>query len=304
MNTISVLDKSRGLNNVLTDYEMEFNWLKTATNVDIDDNNKLSIRNGTDSVLSADVHSIWSNGEICLFRQTDTLKKLNIVTLSPLVVSSTTLVSGLSTKKFPMNYLDINGIVYFCDGINNGIIENGEYREWGSSIPLVTEIDVLEQPPVGSFLTYYNSRIFVIENNVVWYSEPNSFEYFNLSNNYLMFENPVTMFAPVESGIWAGTNEEIDFLRGDDVTSLKRIVRSTYGVASNNYQEIEGGSVGDGRITGKIIVFFSKNGACLGTSDGILINISESRFTFPDMGKSVSLLRRNSSSNQYIIVSQ
>ncbi len=304
MNTISVLDKSRGLNNVLTDYEMEFNWLKTATNVDIDDNNKLSIRNGTDSVLSADVHSIWSNGEICLFRQTDTLKKLNIVTSSPLVVSSTILVSGLSTKKFPMNYLDVNGVVYFCDGINNGIIENGEYRTWGSSTPLVNDIEVLEQPPVGSFLVYYNSRIFVIENNVVWYSEPNSFEYFNLSNNYLMFENPVTMFAPVESGIWAGTNEEIDFLRGDDATSLKRIVRSTYGVTSNNYQEIEGGSVGDGRITGKIIVFFSKNGVCLGTNDGILINISESRFTFPDMNKTVSLLRRNSGSNQYIIVSQ
>jgi hypothetical protein len=126
-----------GLNNVLSAEELQVKeafrttgyYLNTATNVDIDNKNKVRRRNGRDLKYAGDCHSMWSNGDICLFRSGSVL-----YSLSEDFLSATSLRTGI-TGSLDMAYLFLNNKVYYSDGNITGIIENGVNRSWGLDIP-------------------------------------------------------------------------------------------------------------------------------------------------------------------------
>lgn len=134
------LRKILGLNNKLPEYDLsktEFEgrtgftdtYLTEAQNIDVTDNFHIRRRQGVIKKITGDIHSLWSDGEICLYREGEYLKRM----LSN--YSSTILRSGLTTKKIRMNFLSLIGKVYYSDGIDTGIIENGISRSWGLDIP-------------------------------------------------------------------------------------------------------------------------------------------------------------------------
>ena len=138
--TLSI-GKFKGLNNVLPAHEhvdVQFvgrtaiseAWLVDSTNLDITDSFKLVMRDGFAEVYaSTNVHSLWSDGKTCLFREGSTLRKLNPD------FTSTILRTGLSGKAVPMAYLSLVDKIYYSDGIATGIIENGASRSWGLVTP-------------------------------------------------------------------------------------------------------------------------------------------------------------------------
>jgi hypothetical protein len=128
-----------GLNNILPAEELHVKenfrtvgyYLNKAINVDIDNKNKIKRRNGRDLKFAGNCHSIWSNGNICLFRSGEYLKSL-----SEDFLSATTLRSGI-TGSLDMAYLFLNNKVYYSDGNIRGVVENGVSRSWGLDIPSV-----------------------------------------------------------------------------------------------------------------------------------------------------------------------
>jgi len=126
-----------GLNNVLPAEELQVKegfkttgyYLNKATNVNIDNRNKVKRRNGYDLKYAGDCHSMWSDGSICLFRSGSDLQ-----TLSEDFLSATTLRTGI-TGSLNMAYLSLNNKVYYSDGNITGVIENGASRSWGLDIP-------------------------------------------------------------------------------------------------------------------------------------------------------------------------
>jgi len=125
-----VVNKFTGLNNVLSDYGKKLDVLLQAINVDVDDDLRLRSRKGSDKVFAGSVHSIWGGSEICLFRNGEHLKSLNVLNYTP-----ATLRSGLSTDPIQMHYLELLGKIYYSDGKVTGIIENTVNRSWGLSAP-------------------------------------------------------------------------------------------------------------------------------------------------------------------------
>ena len=126
-----------GLNNILSAEELQVKegfkttgyYLNKATNVNIDNRNKVKRRNGYDLKYAGDCHSMWSDGSICLFRSGSDLQ-----TLSEDFLSATTLRTGI-TGSLNMAYLPLNNKVYYSDGNITGVIENGASRSWGLDIP-------------------------------------------------------------------------------------------------------------------------------------------------------------------------
>lgn len=102
--------------------------LAEATNVDIDDSFKLSRRAGSEALFAGNIHSLWSDGDICLYVLEDGMYQLHED------MTSTQLSAGL-TLDAPMEYLSLNGVVYHSNGYQRAAVVNGQIRGWGMTPP-------------------------------------------------------------------------------------------------------------------------------------------------------------------------
>ncbi|MBF0345271.1 MAG: hypothetical protein HQL06_13710 [Nitrospirae bacterium] len=135
----------------------ELAYLKSAINVDIDNAGVIVSRPGFMRIYAGKVHSLWSNGKICLFRHGDTLKQLFMhpsysseetppVTQGVAPYDVRTLASGIAGN-LRMSYQYIAGRVYFSDAATTGVVDFTEatipvVRSWGivpPNPPLLSE---------------------------------------------------------------------------------------------------------------------------------------------------------------------
>lgn len=99
-----------------------------AVNVDFDNSGQAARRDGTTLRRAGAAHSLWSGKQDCLFASGRTLYRLNAD------YSATALVADLA-EGMPLAYLELDGRVYWSDGVHNGILA-GTPRAWGMPIPL------------------------------------------------------------------------------------------------------------------------------------------------------------------------
>lgn len=408
-----LLKKLKGRNNLQPAYDLakyDFvgrtveteTFLTEAKNVDISDMFHVRRRQGCSLKYTGAPHSLWSNGTICLFREGTYLKRF----LPD--YSAVTVMSGLTTKTIPMSYLEVIGKIYFSDGINNGVIDNGIQRTWGivppriayigsssgggslipgdykisltyargdgqesgaleplnirvgdvdfdyadieliknsiyvntiaSLDPSVKNINIyfsssnklfyygtisnsstsvtitadrirgktcktigLSPMPVGDILEYYNGRIYVINGAIAWYSEPFSYELCNLATNYIMFEEPITLFGAVEDGIWLCTERECYYARGNEPPfSFEK--QGNYGAIKGTMQRVPGSFVGNGELS-ECLMWLSRDGICIGAEAGKVSkfeNLTSSTNSFPSSISGASLFRQQRGINQVI----
>lgn len=140
--TITIRD-FLGLNNILPAEDLHIKenfksvgyYLKRAKNIDIDNAKRPRRRQGYQtSLVGSDCHSLWSDGQICLYREGSYLKRLNDT-----LQGSVTLRSDI-TGNLSMAYLSLDGKVYYSDGNISGVIENGVSRSWGLPVPSTSPV--------------------------------------------------------------------------------------------------------------------------------------------------------------------
>jgi len=145
---VLALRRLLGLNNLLPLHDFaktEFvgrtgvteTFLSEAENIDITDEFHVRRRQGATKQVTGNIHSLWSDGEICLYRQGTNLKRLFPD------YSNDTLRSNLTSLRARMEYLSLLGKVYYSDGIDTGIIENRQARSWGLNIPPAPEFETI-----------------------------------------------------------------------------------------------------------------------------------------------------------------
>lgn len=120
--------------------------LEVANNVDMDSSGELSRRDGYTSVITGASHSLWSNpsGTIGLFAQGNVL-----YSLTPQYQKQQLAVLIAST---PISFFEVNETVYFSNGVDTGIIEQGAARSWGVVPPTLPSVTVgVGQMPAGTY---------------------------------------------------------------------------------------------------------------------------------------------------------
>ncbi|MBF0337075.1 MAG: hypothetical protein HQL05_04515 [Nitrospirae bacterium] len=148
----------------------ELSALKSAINVDVGNAGNVVMRPGFLRVYEGNVHSLYSNGSICLFRQADRLMQLYHRgetdppypdTVAPYAVR--TLATGIHGT-LRMSYQYVAGRVYYSDTAITGVVELTArpipvVRSWGMAPPDAPVISSSEQGilPRGNYqvtLTY------------------------------------------------------------------------------------------------------------------------------------------------------
>lgn len=104
--------------------------LVSATNCNLNRSGQLFRRDGFTSVLAGDSHSLWANdaGTVALFVQGGQLRALNADYSS---VALATLADGAARVSFTQ----VNDSIYYSNGTDKGIVQNGTARTWGVATP-------------------------------------------------------------------------------------------------------------------------------------------------------------------------
>lgn len=141
----------KGLRNTVGADAFELGDLEAATNVDIDDAGDASVRRGHPAASIAGAsHSLWSDGTTCLAVIAGTLTQI----LPSLATQS--LRTGMGAR--PVSYDSVAGRVYYTNGVQTGVVENGASRSWGLEVPTtIAAVAVPGALPAGRYqfaLTY------------------------------------------------------------------------------------------------------------------------------------------------------
>lgn len=102
--------------------------LVAAVNVDLDNSGLPSRRAGTSLVRAGAAHSLWAQGDMCIFASGTSLMRLYPD------YSSEVLTTGL-TANAPVSYVEVNGRIYWSNGHESGVIAAGASRSWGMEVP-------------------------------------------------------------------------------------------------------------------------------------------------------------------------
>ena len=257
--------------------------LAACKNIDISDNGRVSRRKGfAQQVALSGCHSSFCDGGECLFVYGDALcvlgKDYNYTAIRNVTVGAS------------LRCRQVDDVIYYCNGFERGYVFEGTSYGW--NMPDYYGPDTTREftdPPIGTDLEYYASRMFVVQGKIVPYSELFDISTFDLKN-YLPFDREVVMFKAVDDGIYASTDKETFFLSGMDAKSLAISKVADYPAIKGSEVKIVGRLVQlkNGRFTvitegGRAsLMWLSNKGICFGGPEGQFVNFTEGRVDLPN----------------------
>lgn len=175
---------------------------------------------------------------------------------------------------------DINGeMPYFV-----GEVDASETSFTLSALPSLVypcTTQLMSQAPAGEVVGHYRGRMYVAQNNYLWYSQPYNFGLFKQMENFLGFSSPVRTFAAVADGIFLGTDEETSFLQGDDPANFTRTTVANYGTILGTETTVPNIYLRE-QPDGESPIWMSKRGTCVGFNGGGFKNLTGSRYILPE----------------------
>ena len=158
----------------------------------------------------------------------------------------------------------------------------------------------LDSAPTGQKIKFYKGRIYIAQDNILWYSEPFQYEYFNLISNYIEFSSRITEIMPVEDGIFIGS-DKLYFLSGYNPSEFKKEIKDTCRVIEGTGQRISGSYVHiDNTPEGYKWLVTTDLGIYLLFNQGIVINNTSSNIAMEDADIGSSLFLQDNGINQYL----
>ena len=136
------------------------------------------------------------------------------------------------------------------------------------ALPLTTQFMV--PAPAGQLVSYYRGHMFVAVGSVLYMSEPFAYEMFDL-RNYIEFDAPITMIAPIEdragavAGVFIGTEKSTGVLTGSGPADFQYVAKVDYGVVLGALDYVDGTLLGEGATNAKQLpMWLSAQGICVG----------------------------------------
>jgi len=180
----------------------------------------------------------------------------------------------------------ISDVIFYTNEYENGLVKDKVSQSW----PLVSPVETvtrkeLFQAPLGHLLEIYGTRMFIAQDNILLYSEPNTYHAYRLATNYFVFPSRLRMVKAVDSGLWVSDEESIYFLLGNIAPTGKempvQIKKAYYPVYEGTAVKVSASRIGLDGLSGIVVVFTTSEGICVGSSNGQLINLTERKLDIP-----------------------
>ena len=315
-----VLSGWDGLKNTLQPERLGDKDLVRARNVVLDDSGQPSRRRGYKLKIPGDVHSLFTSYEGVVLGVVNG----NLGIINPdyshddLVPVGTDPASGMP----PLVYSQVGDQVYYVSQVDRGIV-NIQDRSWGSwgdptdlwLSPVVNPTEtlppiagrLLKQPPYATCMDYFNGRLYLGQGRTLWATELYLYNFVDATSGYKLFEADLTMIRGVTDGLYIGTKENLWFMSGPTFAEMKRVSVMDAGVIPGSMVDIPGELANPPQVpltamtpVAVSIMFMTTKGVCIGFDSGRTLNITESKYIFPDSVNAAALYRQQDGVNQYI----
>ena len=276
---IVVLNTCLGLNNKVDPVRIKFDpesgisELAVAVDIDIDSSGRISRRKGYERVLSGAGHSLFPYNNICFVVVDSSL------TILYLDFSTKTLLQVTDSR---MSYCAVGTRVYFANGYEKGYIENEVVYPWekGTYVGRDTTKELYD-PPIGQLLEVWNGRMFVAQEDALWYSERFNYHAFAFGENYVSFPGRLRMVRAVKDGLFVSTEKETYFLGGMTPTSFAQLKVADYPAILGTDILVDGRKLRGGEIVDRVVMWTSTEGICIGGPGGMFENLTERKLVYP-----------------------
>lgn len=151
----------------------------------------------------------------------------------------------------------------------------------------------LSPMPGGDYVRYFRGRLYVVAGSWVWYSEPLRYGLVSIKGGYLTFGRTITMFEPVESGIFVGFRERVVFLRGSGPESFEPKPLTDRGAIPHTGTRVAADYFNPNLVPDRsypVATWLSERGLAIGRPDGSLVMPQEDRISLiADRGRAAFL---------------
>ena len=288
MQQVTLLNGSTGLNVVVDPVRLQYDpergiqELAVALNVDIDQTGRVSRRRGYERLNSTPCHSLWNgagrtycvaDGWICTVEEDFSYTQRAL----------------LQHPNEKVWFLNVNGDVFWSNGLENGILRFGTIPEAWSFLMPQSESDPrsLSPMPEGKCLELYNGRIWAARENAMFCSEPLGYQACDMARNWLMFESEVRMIRAVSTGLYVGTATEVNYIEGPTPAEFTRTVVSDSPVVQGTCAMIDGRQVLQGDVTTRCVMWTALDGIYTGypggevSKEGRAVNLTKDKLRYP-----------------------
>lgn len=265
-------------------------YLSECQNVDIDDQLMAHRRDGypaTPALAGTGIHSLWADGDTCLFVQGGDLKGLGAA------FSTTTVKTGVGHAR--MNYVRPVDDIYLTNDSVIGYVRGGVYYDF--AVPTQTYKSPMKP---GHLLEWFNGRLLVARNDEIWMSDPIFPGQTDERKAFKKFGGYISMMRAVKDGIYVSNSKETYFLAGLDPGEAALVKVANYPAILGSDIQIDGERLGR-NISGRAVLFTTPMGICVGLDEGQFINLTENYYRPTSLNESRAMLRMVGNFYQYLV---
>lgn len=308
-----VIGSFEGVRNTSARHRLKPEELEQALNVDIDDRGQVRRRRGYALKLVGNFHSLKRIGARSY------VVKDGVLGWASDNYLFTSLGHTAGVK--PLSYTTVADTVYFASEATSGKIIDDQVLPWGAInndtwlSPVITPTDTLGElfgkqltaPPTASEIAAYKGRIYLAAGRYLWSTELWLYDYIDPTRNFYQFEEDITMLAPMDDGIFVGTEANLWFLKGSQSTGLVRSNVLEFGVVRGSLTTAPATDVHPGARQGVLAesmgaVFMTSRGICAGFDGGEVYDLTKGRVEFPEAQSAAVLYKEDSGVSSYLAV--
>ena len=294
-----LFSKTEGLADKIDPMRVEETGLVTAENVVIDISGGIKRRQGATLLHSGNCHSLFSAGDFgyCVINGVLTLIEedyslWNIGTVGDVRLNYVYTFDGLYD------------VVYFVgETINGKIVNRNSLLPWttsdyvGIASTEAQSKEYLSSPPLGELIEVYNGRMFIVDDNVLYYSSVFDFSRFEMTAQ-IVFEDSITMLVSLSTGLYVGTTNNVYFLHGEDPLSMVLIPVYHAGAISGTAVRVSAYEIIDNAISDVIVFSVSGESICIGNEQGRVLSLTNTFVEFPGSSSGACFVTHD---KQYIV---
>lgn len=265
------------------DFETGVAELAKATNVSISDKGRPGLRQGFTGKQTGEFHSLYCDRGPCFVVQDRANDSAIMQVAADFSLSG---VRSTLAKGRRVAFKQDDAVTYYSNGVENGVIVGGVSSLWPDQTNHVgpETSRVFFPAPRGSHLEIAHGRMWIIEKDVLWYSEPYAYGKFNKAQCYIGLQTEGRMVRGVKGGLWVSDEQSLWFYEGTNPADMVPIRKAVYPALewSDAIETIDAQSYGFEFSPGQSVVLCTTEGLCVCGPAGEFKNIAEDKIIHPD----------------------
>lgn len=174
----------------------------------------------------------------------------------------------------------LDDLVFWTNGVEMGLIQDGEAAAWGGKTwPVASEADRFISPPPGQVLGAYAGRVWIGAGSSLHFTEgAGGWHFYQDAVDQIEMAGEVTMIAPVDDGLYVGTDAGVWFMAGADPTKgMPMTMVSPFPAVLGTSRRVRSDNVTSKYNPAGATLWMSSRGAMLGMPSGIVVQLTGNR---------------------------